>query len=279
MREDGYLAAMAHVEVNGTRLWVEDTGPGPLGETIVMSHGLLWSSEMFRPQIDHLRSRYRVVAWDHRGQGRSDDDARRTIGMELVTDDARAVIAALGLGRVHFLGLSMGGFVGMRIAARWPDELRSLVLLNTSCEPEPRANVPKHVVLGTVAEKLGLGLVADRVMPIMFGRATLSSPDGEEVRRVWREKLIANRPSIVRAVRGVTWREGIEHLMPAIRVPTLVVIGDEDAATIPAKGERIHREIAGAKLATIPRAGHSSTIENPAAVNAALDAFYGALPG
>jgi len=268
---------MPNIEVNGTRLHVEDTGPGSSGETIVMSHGLLWSSEMFRSQIDHLRARYRVVAWDHRGQGKSADDARRTIGMELVTDDARAVIDALGLGRVHFLGLSMGGFVGMRIAARWPDALRSLVLLNTSAEPEPSTNVPKHVALGTVAETLGLELVAFRVMPIMFGRTTMESPSRAELRDTWRARLVANRKSIVRAVRGVTWREGIEHLLPAIRVPTLVLAAEEDAATIPAKGERIHRGITGSKLVMIPRAGHSSSIEAPDEVNAALDAFYGGL--
>ncbi len=265
---------MAMIEVNGTRLHVEDTGVGSTGETIVMSHGLLWSSAMFRPQIEHLRARYRIVAWDHRGQGRSDDDPRRTIGMELVTDDARALIATLDLGCVHFLGLSMGGFVGMRIAARWPDALRSLALLNTSAEPEPRANVPKHVVLGTIAETLGLGLVADRVMPLMFGQTTLRSPEHAELRRVWRAALVRNRRSIVRAVRGVTWREGIEHLLPSIRVPTLVVIGEEDAATLPSKGEAIHAGIAGSTRVIIPRAGHSSSIENPDAVNAALDAFY-----
>ena len=265
---------MALVEMNGTRLYVEDTGAGSTGETIVMSHGLLWSSEMFRPQIEHLRGRYRIVAWDHRGQGRSDEDRRRTIGMELVTDDARALIAKLGLGRVRFLGLSMGGFVGMRIAARWPGELSSLVLMNTSAGPEPRSNVPKHVALGTIAEKLGLGLVADRVMPIMFGDTTLTSPERAELKRAWRAKLVANRRSIVRAVRGVTDREGVEHLLSAIHIPTLVIVGEEDTATIPSQGDRIHEEIVGSQLVVIPRAGHSSSIENPEAVNAALDAFY-----
>ena len=270
---------MVMIEVNGTRLHVEDTGPAPSGQTLLMSHGLLWSTELFRPQIDHLRQRFRVVAWDHRGQGQSDEDPRRTIGMELVTDDARALIGALGLGTVHFLGLSMGGFVGMRLAARWPELLRSLVLMNTSAEPEPRANVPKHVALGTIAETLGLGLVVDRVMPLMFGRTTLTSPARAALRDAWRAKLVGNRRSIVRAVRGVTGREGIEHLLPAIHTPTLVLVGDEDVSTIPEKGRRIHEAIEGSRLVTIPRAGHSSSIEAPGEVNAALDAFYDGLAG
>ena len=64
------------IDVNGTSLYYEDSGPGSTGETIVFSHGLLWGTEMFEAQIEALRGRYRCVAWDHRGQGRSASDHR-----------------------------------------------------------------------------------------------------------------------------------------------------------------------------------------------------------
>src|SRR3954464_3832430 len=109
------------MEVNGTQLHVEDTGPGSSGETIVFSHGLLWDTSLFAPQIAALRSTYRCIAWDHRGQGKSASDHRHCIGIELVTQDAIALLTLLSPNPVHFVGLSMGGFVGMRIAARRPE--------------------------------------------------------------------------------------------------------------------------------------------------------------
>ena len=124
---------MPNLDVNGTTLFYKDTGPGSTGETIVFSHGLLWNTALFAPQIAALRDRYRCVAWDHRGQGKSASGPHRNcIGMELVWQDAVALIEKLGLGAVHFVGLSMGGFVAMRMAARRPDLVKTLVLLETS---------------------------------------------------------------------------------------------------------------------------------------------------
>jgi 3-oxoadipate enol-lactonase len=111
---------MPMIEVNGTRLYYEDTGPGSTGETIAFSHGLLWSTELFAPQIAALRGRYRCIAWDHRGQGRSAADHRNTIGIELVWQDAMRLLGQLGCGPVHFAGVSMGGFVALRAAAFRP---------------------------------------------------------------------------------------------------------------------------------------------------------------
>jgi len=263
---------MPHVQINGTRLWVEDTGPGSTGETIAMSHGLLWSVELFRPQIERLRKRYRVVAWDHRGQGRSDDDGRDSIGMEICTDDALGVLDALGTGPVHFVGLSMGGFVGMRIAGRFPSRLRSLSLLNTTAEQEPKKNLPKYRALSFVARTLGVGAVADRILPIMFSRTTMTSPELAAFRVEWKARLLDNRRSIWRAVNGVLDREGVEHLLPRITTPTLVIAGEEDVATVPDKARRIHADVAGSKLVVVPGAGHSSSVERPDEVTAAIEA-------
>lgn len=262
--------------VNGARLWVEDTG-GP-GEVVAWSHGLLWSTRMFDPQVAALRDGYRCVAWDHRGQGRSDDDPARCISIETVTADAIALLEALGVGPVHLCGLSMGGFVAMRIAARRPDLVRSLVLLETSAEPEPRANVPRYRLLSAIARWASLRLVARPVLKIMFGRTFLTDPAREADRATWRAHLLANRRTIVRAVAGVIEREGVTAELPRITVPTLVIVGDEDVATVPAKAEAIAAAIPSARLVTIPGAGHTSTIEQPERVTAAIRAFLDGLP-
>ncbi|WP_394848264.1 alpha/beta hydrolase [Pendulispora brunnea] len=269
---------MPLVPINGTRLYVEDTGSGSNGQTIVFSHGLLWSGEMFAAQLAHFRGLgYRCIAYDHRGQGRSDDHPGRIVTIELVYDDAVALLESLGPGKVHFAGLSMGGFVALRLAARRPDLLASMILLETSAEPEPRENIRKYKMLNAIARYLSLSLVANKVMPIMFGRHFLESPDRELDRRIWLSKLLGNRQSIYRAVNGVIERESIESELPRISCPSLIIVGEQDTATVPAKAERIQRSIAGSSLVRIPRAGHSSSIEQPEAVNAAIESFLTSL--
>ena len=266
---------MPKLLVNGVELHYESAGRGP--ETVVFSHGLLMSGEMFHEQVRHLSGRYRVIAYDHRGQGRS-EVSRRGYGMDDLAEDAAALIEGLGAAPCHFAGLSMGGFVGMRLAARQPELLRSLVLLETSAEPEAPANVPRYRTLNRAVRLLGARAVADKVMPILFGRTFLSDPAREALRAEWRGHLRGLRRSIHRAVTGVIERRGVVEELPRIALPTLVLVGDEDVATPLAKAERIQAGIPGARLVRIPAAGHSSSVENPAAVNAALDAFLGALP-
>ena len=268
---------MATIKVNGTELYYEDTGPGSTGETIVFSHGLLWTTEMFAAQIAALRGRYRCIAWDHRGQGRSAADHRETIGIELVWQDAVGLLEALKLGPVHFCGLSMGGFVAMRMAARRPDLVRSLILLETSSDPEPLDNIPRYRLLTRVVRLLGPALVRSRVAPIMLGKTILTErPRHTDVQKF--TAIMTKRRDVWRAVNGVIDRAGIHDELPRVTAPTVIVVGDEDVATPRIKAEKIASAIAHSTLVTIPRAGHSSPVEEPALVTAAIESFLTSLP-
>jgi pimeloyl-ACP methyl ester carboxylesterase len=265
---------MPTLAVNGATLWYTDQGAGP--ETIVFAHGLLWDGRMFDAQVAALKSRYRCITFDFRGQGRS-GVTPDGYDMDTLSDDAAALIQALGAAPCHFVGLSMGGFVGMRLAARRPELIRSLVLMETSADPEPAENAPKYRAMGLVGRvfgRLGFRLVAGRVMRIMFGRKFLDDPGRAAERAEWRSRLMANHSvGITRALAGVIDRNAIHHELGKIRCPTLVMVGDQDVATVPAKAERIRDAIAGARLVIIPGAGHTSSAEEPAFVNAALEEF------
>jgi 3-oxoadipate enol-lactonase len=262
---------MPAIDVNGTTLYYEDTGTGSTGETIAFSHGLLWSTALFAPQIAALRDRYRCLAWDHRGQGKSAADYRHCIGMELVWQDAVALLDALGGGPVHLVGLSMGGFVAMRVAARRPELVKSLILLETSADPEPLENIGRYRVLTAVTRAFGPRIVAGRVAPIMLGNAILTDPTRKaDVKRF--SAHMTQRRDTWRAVNGVIDRAGVYDELGRIRAPTTVIVGDQDVATPLPKAQRIAAGIAGAKLVQIPRAGHSSPVEEPAAVTAAIEA-------
>ncbi|HSK23832.1 MAG TPA: alpha/beta fold hydrolase [Egicoccus sp.] len=267
---------MPTLDVNGTRLYYEDSGTGD--EVILFSHGLLWDHRMFGPQVEALRSDYRCIAYDHRGQGRSAVPTEATIPMDLLALDAVALIEKLELGAVHVVGLSMGGFVGMRVAAWRPDLVRSLSLLETSADPEPSRNVPRYKALNLVVGVAGTKPVSSQVMPIMFGRTFLDDPARAAERDRWRAILESNARSITKAVNGVIQRPSFAEHLSEILAPTLVVVGDEDVATTPAKAQGLVAGIPGARLVTIPGAGHTSTIEQPQAVTAALREFLADVP-
>ena len=262
---------MPHLDVNGAHMHYTIDGEGP--ETIVCSHGLLFSGAMFNDQVAYLKDRYRCVTFDHRGQGGSGVTADG-YDMDTLTADAIGLIEALDLAPCHFAGLSMGGFVAMRMAIRRPDLMRSMILIETTADAEPEENKGRYAMLNFVARWFGFRLVINKVMPIMFSQSFMTDPARAEARKYWAGRLCANhRIGITRAVKGVITRDGVYEQLDRIDLPTLIIVGEEDVATVPAKSDRMHAMIAGSRLVRVPRAGHSSTIEEPAAVNAAIDAF------
>ncbi|MDX1657199.1 MAG: alpha/beta fold hydrolase [Nitriliruptorales bacterium] len=259
---------MPRIEINGTRLYYEDTGSGD--ETVFFSHGLLWDGRMFGPQVEALSDRYRCITYDHRGQGRSEVPTESSIPMDLLAADAAALIEALDAAPCHFVGLSMGGFTGMRVAARRPDLVRSLVLMETSARPEEPQNRVKYRLLAQAARLAGTGPLTGQVMPIMFGQTFLDDPSRAPEREQWKTILAGNRKDIYKAVNGVIERGNVEVEVARIEVPTLVMVGEEDVAQPPEESELLASAIPDAKLVRIPRAGHTSTIEEPAFVNQEL---------
>jgi pimeloyl-ACP methyl ester carboxylesterase len=266
---------MPHIIANGARLHYEQHGNGP--QTVIFAHGLLWSGQMFAQQVTALQQHYRCITFDWRGQGQS-EVTQAGYDMESLYADTLALIDALGIKEYHFVGLSMGGFIGMRLAARHPAAARSLILIGTSADPEPAANIPKYRMLNLVGRWLGFGLVAAQVMQIMFGQKFLNDPQRAGLREDWRRRMLSNhRIGITRATGGVITRRSIADQLHAIKAPTLILVGDQDVATPPAVARRIHELIPHSQLAIIPGAGHTSTVEEPEAVNAAILGFLSSL--
>lgn len=256
---------MPYIQLSQTKLFYVKEGDGP--ETIVFSHGLLWSHKMFLDQIDFLKKNYTVIAYDHRGQGQSEVPSG-AYDMELLTEDALELIDSLVGKPVHFVGLSMGGFVGMRLAARYPDRIKSLILLETSANPEPVENLPKYKFLNGIVKWVGvIPKVAKEVMKIMFAQSWLENPKNKDAYKKWVKELQSNKKSITKSVEAVIYRKGVEDEIRGIQCPTMVVVGDEDVATKPEKAKFIQMSIPKARLHMVPGAGHSSCIEKPDEVN------------
>jgi 3-oxoadipate enol-lactonase len=260
---------MATIKINGCNYFYEIHGSG--SETIVFSHGLLWSGKMFEKQVAHLKDRFRIVTYDHRGQGQS-EVTESGYDMDTLYEDAAQLIEKLELRKVHFGGLSMGGFVGLRLAARRPDLIKSLVLMETTAMDEP--NKLKYWFLNTIVKLINIKVVTNPVMKIMFSDKFLNNKDRKEEREKMKSELQKLPKTIVRAVEGVIQRNGVEDELEKIKCPTLIMVGTQDKATVPAKSEYMHSKIAGSILKYVEGGGHTASVEEPEQYNKHLDEFY-----
>jgi pimeloyl-ACP methyl ester carboxylesterase len=268
---------MPHLRINGTRVFYEDTG-GQDRPTLLFSHGLLWDTRLYEPQIAHFAEHYRCIAYDHRGQGRSQMDMRRSIDMETLYQDTVGLIEALSPHRpCHMIGLSMGGFVAMRVAARRPELVQSLSLLATQAGPESPEKIKKYQVLNVMARAGAMRTVSSLVMKIMFGEAFLRDNSRRPERQIYQRRLQSLPRQIYRAVNGVIDREAIDRELPRITCPTLVLHGTQDAAISMEKSRTVAALIPDARHREIPDAGHTMTLEAPHRVNQALEEFLSSM--
>jgi pimeloyl-ACP methyl ester carboxylesterase len=268
--------AVPDIVVDGVTISYSDTGEPPEvanAPTVVFGHGLLFGGSVFEHQIARLRSRYRCIALDWRGQG----DSPPTVDgydMDTLTEDAVGFIRALGVAPVHWVGLSMGGFVGLRIGARHGEILRSLTLLNTSAHAEDPDKQREYKRLAWAQQLIGFRTIAPMVTQHLFGPSYRTDPHNRPHLKRW-SRAVSERNSrgVRKAVYGVAGRAGVDHEIAAITVPTLVLVGADDSATPPEEARYITSLIPGAQHRVIADCGHTSTLEQPDTVTELLGVF------
>ncbi len=265
---------MPHIQMNDANIYYEDSAPDDQQKpTIMFAHGLLWSTQMYDAQVAHFKDEYRCIAFDFRGQGQS-EITKSGYDMDTLAKDAIALLDALSIDECHFVGLSMGGFIGQRIAINHPERLSSLILLETSADPEDPKSAPQYRKLISAIRWLGMKRVSKKVMPIMFGNTFLTDKARKSECKAWLAKIQDNhKVGVTKATMGVIEREGVYDQLGSITTPTLIVVGDEDVATPYEKSERMHFAIVGSKFAVIKGAGHTATVEEPEQVNTVIRKF------
>ena len=239
---------------------------------LLLLHAFPLHSEMWWPQLACLSSRFRVIAPDLPGFGRStapEEGASepRAFAMADYADTVAALLDELGLDRVVLGGLSMGGYVAFACLRRFPDRIAGLVLADTrtatdTAEVRERRTAQQQQVLrdGTagVVETLLAGLLGDhshRHRPELV----------QQVRRL----ALDNPPGgIVMALEAMKTRPDAVPELAAIDVPTVVIVGAEDRLSPPEEVEGWQEHIRGSRLAVLPLAGHLSNLEAPEEFNA-----------
>lgn len=261
---------MSTIKVNGVELFYKESGSGQ--ETIVFSHGLLMDHTMFEAQRAAFEGRYRVIAYDHRGQGQSADPGS-SYDMDTVAADAAALIEALKAAPCHFAGLSMGGFVGMRLAARRPELVRTLTLMNTGAQKEAASSRLRYGFLAQLVKIVGTAPFTGIAVKELFGKTTRSSADPakQKMLKEWTAKLRSRPKHTAHALMGVMNRpEFSAQELAAIRCPTLIITGEDDTPQPPGNSEKLQAAIRNSRLVRISGCGHSSSLEAPQQVIAAM---------
>lgn len=254
---------MAMIDINDTTIHFVDEGPRD-AHAIVMSPSMFFDTRMFAAQAEALSDRYRVVRYDHRGQGESARDIRAKLDMDTLSEDAAALIEALDLGRVTFVGNSMGGFVGLRLAARRPDLIASAVLMGTSADVEEQVEDMDGLV--EVLAEHGIEPVLDGVLHFMMGDTTLTDPARAGVLAEVTALLRTRTREYADAAWHIAHRLPVLDELSAISVPVVVVAGTEDHTYPPPKLQQIADGIGGSSLEMMEHTGHVHAMENPEAV-------------
>ena len=230
---------------------------------------------MFDAQVEDLEDTFRCLAYDHRGQGQSEITANG-YDIDSLAEDAAVLIRELNAAPCHFLGLSMGGFVGLRLALHYPELLTSLTLIETSADPEPASSRFKYRIMVSIARLFGFRPLTGLLMGIMFGETYSKDPAHKPEREKWARSILdANRDGLLGTAEGILDREGVYEQLGKIRVPALIIVGDEDKATPWVRAERMHKGIPNSELVVVEHAGHSSTIEQPGKLTSIIALFLG----
>jgi len=266
-----YKQAMPSARIGDASLHYRDAGSG--NDVVLLLHAFPLSSAMWEPQLRALAARFRVIAPDYRGLGQSRPAPEATT-MESVANDVLALLRALGIRRAGVAGLSMGGYVAFELYRRAPELFRALAL----CDTRPTADgVEAKANRETFAQNAlskGLAWVADDFGPKLLR----PDPDPGVLARV-REIILGGTPEgVAAAQRGMALRKDSVPTLSRIACPTAVIFGEQDQITPLADARAMQAGIPGARLVTIPGAGHLPSMEAPEAFNQALGVLFAAAP-
>ncbi|WP_329117940.1 alpha/beta fold hydrolase [Streptomyces sp. NBC_01353] len=260
----------AYVEANGTRIWAESRGQGP---DVLLIAGLSDPAEAWQAQLDGLSDRYRVIAFDNRGSGRTalPDEP---VSMATMADDAVELLRGFGVDRAHVAAFSGGSAIAQELALRHPEAVRSLVLMSTWARADAYFTAMTDFWRWLATEAPDERAMLEAFFLWIY--TPRAHADGM-VRQIIDETLAFPHPQSPEAFRrqleSFTRHDTLDRL-PGITAPTLVLAGERDIATPPRFGRIVADAIPGARFEVLEGEAHQPFQESPDAFNARVDAFW-----
>ena len=269
------------VTADGTELYVEETG---LGTPVVFIHEYAGDYRSWEPQMRYLGRQHRCVTYSQRGyppSGVPSDPARYS--QDIARDDVIAVMDALGIGKAHVVGHSMGAYTALHVGIRYPQ--RCLSVTAAGCGWGSIADAAKRDAMKALAAETGRMFADEGIASAAakYADAPMRQSFKNKNPRGWAEfaRMLAEHSAEGHAhtmlnlqlKRPTLWE--METQLKKFSVPLLVIVGDEDDLCLDGS-VFLKRTVPTAALLVLPRAGHTINREEPAAVNAALAELFAA---
>jgi len=258
------------LEVPGGAIDYNTEGPRN-GVPVLFVHGFPFSRAMWAPQAAALKADHFVVTYDVRGHGASDPgDGHYSV--ELFVDDLVALLDRLHLKSAVAVGLSMGGYILLRAIERHPERFRGLVLADTRAEADGNEGKIRRARQAADVREKGLASFAENFLKGVLAESTLTGNPAlvESIRSV----ILGTSPlAVAGTLIALAGRTDSSSSLYRIAVPTLVLVGRDDALTPPSASQAMKDKIPGAEMRVIPDAGHLSNLENPEEFTRHLSAF------
>jgi len=254
---------MPEVKVTVT---VEGPGDAPV---LVLANPVGTNAAIWRHQVPVLSRHFRVVRYEHRGHGPAGAQSPAPPGPYTIAElgtDVLGLLSARGIARAAFAGVSLGGMVGIWLAANAPERITSLAVVCSAVVPLPSAQAWRDRV--AIVRERGTGAIADMVVPRWFTPAFLarSADEVSGVTGMLRATNPAGYAGCGDAIAGMDLRP----LLPSVQAPTLVVSGAEDPAAPPSQGALTALGIKDSRLAVVRGASHFAHFQAPGPVTDAL---------
>ena len=249
---------MTTIKINNVTLGYTEAGSRN-HRTIVFAHPLLWGAEMFDQIIEELAKDFHVIAVDIHGHGNSSFSESLTINQ--MTDDFSLLLERLALPKITWLGMSIGGMIGMRFALAHPGKLDSLILMVTNAkldEPEIKHQTQQLWKLFRDGERES---IVEPAMPYFFAKKTFENRP--ELIERFRRKLIGFKEAsgMFAAATAMFERDDLSDKINRIEIPTLIVAGSEDISATPKEAEFMASVIPYARLKIFEETNHLLAIE------------------
>lgn len=254
--------------INGLSVFLEGSSNN---KSIIFLHGFPYDHTMWKAQIDELSEIYFCVTYDIRGLGESAvGDGQYT--MESFVDDLETIINELKLDKPILCGLSMGGYISFRALERMEEKFSAVILCDTRSEADNNEGKLKRAAAIKRINTEGLAPFAKDFITNCFGDHYKQNHKDEFEKRI--EKSLGFNPIGVKgSLLAMLGRNDTTEYLSKIKIPALVICGENDALTPPAVMKPLAEKINGAEFVVIKNSGHMSPIENPFEVNKAINDF------
>ncbi len=252
------------INANGIDVHVLQDGP-PGAAPLVLLHSLGTNAHIFDPQVDVLKASFRVIRPDLRGHGLT-GCTPGPYSMALFADDLAALLAALGVGEFHLGGVSFGGLIAQAFAARHPERVASLMLIDTALAIPPAQSWTDRAAK---VRAEGISAIEDGVIGRWVTPGFLAAPATAGLRAMLSRTPAEAYAASCEAIAAADFSESTARL----EIPALVMVGEQDQATPVGSARALHAALRGSSLVVLNGAAHIPTVEQPEAVTRAMVDF------